>query len=107
MGNRAAPDHKTSSLAALGLTARAGREAQITGLTVDSREVRTGVLFAALPGARVHGGEFIKFALQMGAGAILTDAQGAEIAAAELANRTRARRWRKPRRCGLGRIPTP
>ncbi|MFT5743134.1 MAG: UDP-N-acetylmuramoyl-L-alanyl-D-glutamate--2,6-diaminopimelate ligase, partial [Paracoccaceae bacterium] len=85
MGNRAAPDHKTSSLAALGLTARAGREALITGLTVDSREVREGVMFAALPGARVHGGEFIKFALQMGAGAILTDVQGAQIAAQDLA----------------------
>ena len=73
------------SLAQLGLTARGGREAQITGLAVDSRDVKPGFLFAALPGARVHGGEFIQYALRMQAGAILTDAKGAEIAAAELA----------------------
>ncbi len=73
------------SLAELGLTARGGTEAQITGLAVDSREVKPGYLFAALPGARVHGGEFIQYALRMQAGAILTDAQGAEIAAKELA----------------------
>ncbi len=73
------------SLAELGLTARGGAEAQITGLTVDSREVKPGYLFAALPGARVHGGEFIQYALRMKAAAILTDAKGAEIAAKELA----------------------
>lgn len=73
------------SLAELGLRAQGGREAQITGLAVDSRDVKPGFLFAALPGARVHGGEFIQYALRMQAGAILTDAQGAEIVAKELA----------------------
>ncbi len=73
------------SLAELGLTARGGREAQITGLAVDSRDVKPGFLFAALPGAQMHGGEFIQYALRMQAGAILTDAAGAAIAAAELA----------------------
>ena len=72
------------SLAELGLTAQGGREAQISGLAVDSREVKPGFLFAALPGARVHGGEFIQYALRMQAAAILTDAAGARIAAAEL-----------------------
>ncbi|MEM1077824.1 MAG: UDP-N-acetylmuramoyl-L-alanyl-D-glutamate--2,6-diaminopimelate ligase [Pseudomonadota bacterium] len=57
----------------------------VTGLALDSREVREGYLFAALPGSRVHGGEFIQYALRMGAGAILTDAEGAEIAKSELA----------------------
>ena len=76
---------KTSSLAALGLRAQAGREAQITGLATDSRDVRFGSLFAALPGARVHGAEFIQYALRMGAAAILTDAVGAAAAAADLA----------------------
>ncbi|NDV00361.1 UDP-N-acetylmuramoyl-L-alanyl-D-glutamate--2,6-diaminopimelate ligase [Pseudoroseicyclus tamaricis] len=69
-----------TSLADLGLTARGGREARITGLAIDSREVREGMLFAALPGSRVHGGEFIQYALRQGAGAILTDLEGAEIA---------------------------
>ncbi len=78
-------DQKTSTLAALGLTAQGGRNPEITGLTVDSRDVKDGTLFFALPGSSVHGAEFIQYALRMGATAILTDAQGAEIAAKELA----------------------
>ena len=78
MTDRAVP------LSSLGLTARAGANPMITGIAVDSREVREGTLFAALPGSRVHGAEFIQYALRMGAGAILTDAEGAQIAAAEL-----------------------
>lgn len=71
---------KTKSLANLGLSARGGREAVITGLSVDSRQVKPGHLFAALPGTQVHGGEFIIYALRMGAAAILTDRAGAQIA---------------------------
>ncbi len=73
-----------TSLAELGLRAQGGAEAQITGLAVDSREVKPGYLFAALPGAQVHGAEFIQYALRMQAAAILTDAEGAQIANAEL-----------------------
>ncbi|MFQ3184410.1 MAG: UDP-N-acetylmuramoyl-L-alanyl-D-glutamate--2,6-diaminopimelate ligase [Alteromonas macleodii] len=83
-------EHKKSSLAALGLHAQAGREATITGLSVDSREIKDGTLFVALPGNKVHGGEFIQYALRMGATAILTDAQGAQIAVKELAESTAA-----------------
>lgn len=67
----------TSSLAALGLTAQGGREARITGLAVDSRQVRPGHLFAALPGVNVHGAEFVAYAVQMQAGAVMTDKSGA------------------------------
>ena len=73
------------TLSQLALTAQGGRDPQITGLAVDSRQVKDGVLFAALPGSRVHGGEFIQYALRQGAAAILTDAEGARIAEAELA----------------------
>ncbi|MFD3191138.1 UDP-N-acetylmuramoyl-L-alanyl-D-glutamate--2,6-diaminopimelate ligase [Sedimentitalea sp. HM32M-2] len=73
------------ALSQLALTARGGRDPMITGLAVDSREVRDGFLFAALPGSRVHGGEFIQYALRMGATAILTDATGAALAESELA----------------------
>ena len=41
-------------LSALGLRARDGRDPTITGLSVDSRTVRDGHLFAALPGTRVR-----------------------------------------------------
>lgn len=68
-------------LTELGLTAKGGAQALVTGLALDSRQVKDGTLFAALPGSRVHGGEFIKYALRMGASAILTDNEGARIAA--------------------------
>ncbi len=75
----------TKPLSALGLTATRGGDVAVTGVSLDSREVKPGHLFAALPGTRVHGGEFIQYALRMQAGAILTDRAGAEIAADELA----------------------
>ncbi len=75
----------TKQLSALGLAARGGRDPGLTGITVDSRAVTAGVLFAALPGARMHGAEFIGPALRMGAAAILTDAAGAKLAADVLA----------------------
>lgn len=76
---------RTVSLSSLGLTARGGANPQITGLAVDSRDVKDGYLFAAMPGSRVHGGAFIQYALRMGASAVLTDAEGAHIAANEIA----------------------
>ncbi|MEP4482028.1 MAG: UDP-N-acetylmuramoyl-L-alanyl-D-glutamate--2,6-diaminopimelate ligase, partial [Alphaproteobacteria bacterium] len=42
-------------------------------------------LFAAMPGSKVHGAEFIQYALRMGAVAVLTDAEGATLAADALA----------------------
>ncbi|ETX26805.1 UDP-N-acetylmuramoylalanyl-D-glutamate--2,6-diaminopimelate ligase [Roseivivax isoporae LMG 25204] len=75
----------SKSLTQLGLTARGGRDARVTGLSVDSREVAAGHLFAALPGTQVHGARFVAAALERGAGAILTDAEGADIAAEALA----------------------
>jgi UDP-N-acetylmuramoyl-L-alanyl-D-glutamate--2,6-diaminopimelate ligase len=76
---------ETKSLAELGLTAQGRREARISGLSVDSRAVRPGHLFVAMSGTRVHGGEFIQYALRMGAAAVLTDREGAAIAKDELA----------------------
>ncbi|MFC7703281.1 UDP-N-acetylmuramoyl-L-alanyl-D-glutamate--2,6-diaminopimelate ligase [Plastorhodobacter daqingensis] len=75
---------RVKSLAELGLRAQGGQEARITGLAVDSRDVRDGHLFVALPGTRLHGGEFIQYALRMGAAAVLTDAAGAATARQEL-----------------------
>ncbi|MFV0301596.1 MAG: UDP-N-acetylmuramoyl-L-alanyl-D-glutamate--2,6-diaminopimelate ligase [Paracoccus sp. (in: a-proteobacteria)] len=68
-------------LSDLGLRARDGRDPQITGISLDSRQVRPGHLFAALPGSDRHGADFIQYALRMDAGAVLTDRRGAEIAA--------------------------
>jgi UDP-N-acetylmuramoyl-L-alanyl-D-glutamate--2,6-diaminopimelate ligase len=76
----------TKTLDELGLRVQRGDpRARVSAITLDSREVRPGTLFAALPGTRVHGAEFIQFALRMQASAILTDREGAGIAATELA----------------------
>ncbi|WP_028809607.1 UDP-N-acetylmuramoyl-L-alanyl-D-glutamate--2,6-diaminopimelate ligase [Streptomyces sp. 351MFTsu5.1] len=56
--------------------------AEITGITHDSRAVRPGDLYAALPGARLHGADFAGQAASLGAVAVLTDPAGAERAAA-------------------------
>lgn len=46
----------------------------LQGLTSDSREVRPGYLFAALPGSRADGRTFILDAIQAGASAVLAPA---------------------------------
>lgn len=74
-------DHATRSLAALGLHAQGGQEARITGLSVDSRTVGRGHLFAALPGAQVHGATFVAAAVARGAVAVLTDRAGLALTA--------------------------
>lgn len=73
-------------LSDLGLTARAGRDPALSGVTADSRAVRAEMLFAALPGTATHGALFIPAALDLGAAAILTDAEGARLAAEVLAD---------------------
>lgn len=55
-----------------------GDATEIVGLTADSREVRPGFLFAALPGTKVDGTRFIPQAIAQGASAILIQS-GAEI----------------------------
>ena len=49
----------------------------ITGLTADSRSVKPGFLFAALPGVKTNGTRFIAEAVQRGAAAILLGHGGA------------------------------
>ncbi len=56
---------------------------EVTGLELDSRLVRPGDLYAALPGARTHGAQFAGQAARLGAAAVLTDPDGAGTAAAQ------------------------
>ena len=51
-----------------------------TGVGLDSRQIQPGWLYAALPGSRTHGARFAAQAVAAGAVAILTDADGAELA---------------------------
>jgi UDP-N-acetylmuramoyl-L-alanyl-D-glutamate--2,6-diaminopimelate ligase len=54
---------------------------ELTGITHDSRAVRPGDLYAALPGERTHGARFAAQAAEAGAVAILTDETGRAQAA--------------------------
>ena len=51
----------------------------VGGVTLDSRAVRPGDLYAALPGAHVHGASFATQAAESGAVALLTDPAGAAL----------------------------
>lgn len=66
----------------LALSEGADRDTPLTGATLDSRDVRPGDLYLALPGARRHGADFAAGAAGLGAAAILTDEAGAERARA-------------------------
>jgi UDP-N-acetylmuramoyl-L-alanyl-D-glutamate--2,6-diaminopimelate ligase len=54
----------------------------ITGVTHDSRQVRPGDLYAALPGSQQHGARFCRQAAAAGAVAVLTDPGGRDLATA-------------------------
>ncbi|WP_299416714.1 UDP-N-acetylmuramoyl-L-alanyl-D-glutamate--2,6-diaminopimelate ligase [uncultured Sulfitobacter sp.] len=72
--------HPGIRLNSLGLMAVGGENPTLTSLEVDSRRVGQGTLFAAMPGSVVHGAGFVDKALAAGAVAVLTDAQGAQLA---------------------------
>ena len=55
-------------------------DAEVTGVSLASQRVRPGDLYAALPGARRHGAEFLDDAVSRGAVAVLSDARGVAAA---------------------------
>ncbi len=78
------PPRRLADLLPAGGTLLAGAspgKVAVTGVTLDSRAVQPGDLYAALPGARAHGASFVAQAVENGAVAILTDEAGAAMAA--------------------------
>ncbi|MDQ0462258.1 UDP-N-acetylmuramoyl-L-alanyl-D-glutamate--2,6-diaminopimelate ligase [Caulobacter ginsengisoli] len=65
---------------------------EITGVTADSRRVKPGVLFAAMPGSKVDGRSFIPAALAAGAAAVLApdDVSGLPVPVAHARDLRRA-----------------
>jgi UDP-N-acetylmuramoyl-L-alanyl-D-glutamate--2,6-diaminopimelate ligase len=63
-------------LLGLGEASGALGDVEVTGLTLDSRQVRPGDLYAAMQGERAHGSQFVQDAAAAGAVAILTDPLG-------------------------------
>lgn len=66
----------TSTGARLDLIGGAESATEVTGVTLRAQEVRSGDLFAALPGSTTHGARFAADAVAAGATAILTDPAG-------------------------------
>ncbi len=75
-----APVRLSELLEELGMDQRALKDLDITGLTADSRAVRPGFLFAALPGATLDGRSYISDAVKRGATAVLAP-PGTDLAA--------------------------
>lgn len=71
---------RTSGQDALDVFTGLSGPAGVTGITHDSRLVRAGDLYAALPGSRYHGARFCPEAAAAGAAAVLTDPAGRDEA---------------------------
>lgn len=56
-----------------------GAHVELSGATIRAQDAYPGTLFAALPGARVHGASFAAAAIEAGASAVLTDRDGLEL----------------------------
>jgi UDP-N-acetylmuramoyl-L-alanyl-D-glutamate--2,6-diaminopimelate ligase len=52
------------------------RDASMTGIAYDSRAVKPGFLFVAIPGTELDGRKFIPEAARMGASAVVTEGEG-------------------------------
>ena len=72
---------KLSELAAeLGVDfPEATEDALLTGVSMNTGDLRSGDIFFAMPGFKTHGANFVDQALGLGAVAIATDSQGLEI----------------------------
>ena len=55
-------------------------DAPVAGIAVDSREVRPGFVFVAIPGHRLDGAGFAQYAVRQGAAAVVVSPAGLEVA---------------------------
>lgn len=56
-----------------------GKSATLTGISMNTGDLRPGDLFVAMPGKKTHGANFVDKALANGAVAVVTDRAGKEI----------------------------
>lgn len=61
----------------------ASTDVLVRGVTMNSRDVRTGDLYLAPPGSRAHGAQFAPEAVAAGAVAVVTDAAGSDLLTAD------------------------
>ncbi len=78
-----APHPTTHDLAVLCAAEIFGSDSvEISGVTHNSLQVESGVLFAALPGAKTHGARFVESVIAQDVAAVLTDSEGWAICGA-------------------------
>jgi UDP-N-acetylmuramoyl-L-alanyl-D-glutamate--2,6-diaminopimelate ligase len=77
------PRRRLAELAArFGAETRGALEGvEISGVTLATADLRAGEAFVAIRGVNRHGAEFAQVAAEKGAAAVVTDAEGADIAA--------------------------
>src|SRR5687768_12874127 len=75
------PDHTLAEVADqlddVDVTRIRDRDLTVTGISLNTARVEPGDLYAALPGSSAHGADHAAAALEAGALAVLTDADGA------------------------------
>ncbi|MFM1846493.1 MAG: hypothetical protein RIS19_966, partial [Actinomycetota bacterium] len=50
----------------------------LTGISMNTGDIRPGDLFVAMPGVKTHGANFASKAIELGAVAVVTDLKGQE-----------------------------
>jgi len=56
-----------------------GSTVELTGISMNTGDLRKGDLFVAMPGVKTHGASFIAQAIELGAAAVVTDSKGMAI----------------------------
>ena len=51
----------------------------VTGISMNTNDLREGDLFVAMPGLKTHGANFVAKAIELGAGAVITDSAGLDL----------------------------
>jgi UDP-N-acetylmuramoyl-L-alanyl-D-glutamate--2,6-diaminopimelate ligase len=54
-------------------------EVSVTGISMNTNDLRPGDLFVAMPGLKTHGASFVQAAIDKGAVALITDSAGLEL----------------------------
>ncbi|MFF2244131.1 UDP-N-acetylmuramoyl-L-alanyl-D-glutamate--2,6-diaminopimelate ligase [Arthrobacter sp. NPDC058130] len=90
-GHDSTPGFRPTAVAAVPLAAigeaigvavpGASSSVTVTGISLNSRSIRPGDLYVALPGATRHGADYASQAIEAGAVAVLTDDAGARLLA--------------------------
>lgn len=57
------------------------KDVLVTGISMNTADLRPGDLFVAMPGQKMHGASFVASAVELGAAAVITDGAGLQMLA--------------------------